>query len=260
MTPSSANRRFAPASGAYQIFMLGLSVYALAAIGYEAIAKPDEDVRRILSHADLLLCTAFLIDFVISFFRAPNRWRYFFTWGWIDLASSIPTISVLRWGRVARIVRVIRLLRAVRATKTISRFVIEKRTQSTFAAAALLSILFVFLGSVAILQIEKAPGANIHGPSDALWWAFETVTSVDYGDRYPVTTEGRLIAALLVVVGTALFGALAGSVAVWFLAPTQEKERREIAELREDIAELRRAIESSRRERSGNDSFPTRTP
>jgi voltage-gated potassium channel len=151
-------------------------------------------------------------------------------------------VSFLRWGRIARIIRVVRLLRAVRATKTISRYVLERRAESTFLAAMLLSILFVFLGSVAILEVEKVPGANIDGPGDALWWAFETVTSVDYGDAYPVTTEGRLLAALLVIIGAALFGALAGSVAVWFLAPSEEKERREIAELREDIEELTRAI------------------
>jgi voltage-gated potassium channel len=235
--------------------MLVLSLYALAAIGYEEIGNPGDDIRQVLSYADFMLCVAFLIDFVISLVKAPNRWRYLSTWGWIDLASSIPTvlipaISALRWGRVARIVRVIRLLRAVRATKTISKFVIEKRAQSTFLAAALLSILFVVLGSIAILQIETAPGGNIHTGGEALWWAFETVTSVDYGDVYPVTTEGRLIAALLVIVGAGLFGALAGSVALWFLAPSQERERKEIAELREDIAELKRVVEASRNDRT----------
>jgi voltage-gated potassium channel len=222
--------------------MLVLSVYALAAIGYEAIAKPGPELRKLLFYTDTALCAAFLIDFVISLVKAPDRRRYFFMWGWIDLASSIPVVSFLRWGRIARIIRVVRLLRAVRATKTISRYVLERRAESTFLAAMLLSILFVFLGSVAILEVEKVPGANIDGPGDALWWAFETVTSVDYGDAYPVTTEGRLLAALLVIIGAALFGALAGSVAVWFLAPSEEKERREIAELREDIEELTRAI------------------
>jgi len=239
-------------SGAYQVFMLVLSVFALAALGYERIANPGEDIRRLLLYADTAFCVAFFIDFLISLGRAPNRRQYFLTWGWIDLASSIPTVFGgfywFRLGRVTRIFRVIRLLRAVRAAKTISMYVIEKRAESTFLAAALLSILFVFLGSVAILELEKAPGANIDGPGDALWWAFETVTSVDYGDQYPVTTEGRLVAALLVVVGTALFGALAGSVAVWFLAPSQERERREIAELRDDIAELKQLLKARQTE------------
>jgi len=239
-------------SGAYQVFMLVLSVFALAAIGFEAIARPGGDIKDLLSYTDTALCVAFFIDFVISHVRAPNRWRYLYTWGWIDLASSIPTVfggsRWLRVGRVARILRVVRLLRAVRATKTITRYVIERRAESTFLAAALLSILFIFLGSVAILQVEKVPGANIGGPGDALWWAFGTVTSADYGDRYPVTTEGRLIAVLLVVVGAALFGALAGSVAMWFLAPSQEREQREISDMRNDIAELKQLLKARKAE------------
>ena len=162
------------------------------------------------------------------------------------MASSIPSgalpIRMLRLGRVARIVRVLRILRGVRATRTVTSFILTKRAQSTFLAAALLSILFVFLGSIAILQIEKVPGANISTPTDALWWAFETVTSVDYGDRYPVTGEGRLVAGLLVIVGAALFGTLAGSAAMWFLAPSQEQEKKEFAELRDEIAELKQLL------------------
>ena len=224
--------------------MLGLCVYALVALAAQAVLTLDAQTRSVLQYADSAICLLVLADFVLCLYRAPNRWRYLYTWGWIDLASSIPVFPQLRWGRVARIVRVVRVLRAVRATKTISKFVLEKRSQSTFLAAALLAVLFVFIASVAILQIENVPGSNIHGPGDAIWWAFETVTSVDYGDRYPVTLAGRLIAAFLIIVGAALFGALAGSVAMWFLAPGEAKERKEIAELRESIEELKRLIET----------------
>jgi voltage-gated potassium channel len=245
---NSSRNQARPTSGAYQVFMMVLCVFALAVLGYDAIGKPDAHTREILVFTDTALCIAFLIDFLVSFFKAPNRWRYFYTWGWMDLASSIPSgalpIRMLRLGRVARIVRVLRILRGVRATRTVTSFILTKRAQSTFLAAALLSILFVFLGSIAILQIEKVPGANISTPTDALWWAFETVTSVDYGDRYPVTGEGRLVAGLLVVVGAALFGTLAGSAAMWFLAPSQQKEQEDIAELRVDIAELKELLKA----------------
>ena len=237
-------------SGAYQVFMLVLCSYALATLGYGVIAKPSAEIKQVLKYSDYFVCAVFLIDFVISFVKAPNRLRYLYTWGWIDLASSIPVVPWLRWGRVARILRVVQLFRTVRATKTITRFVLEKRAQGTFLAAALLSMLSIFLGSVAILQVEKVPGSNIHGPGDAIWWAFTTVTSANYGSHFPVTTEGRLIASLLTLVGAALFGALAGSVAMWFFAPSQEKERREVGDLREDIAELKRMIEASKNNRT----------
>ena len=63
------------------------------------------------------------------------------------------------------------------------------------------------------------PEANIKGPEDAVWWAFVTMTTVGYGDRFPVTTEGRLAGALLMVAGVGLFGTFSGFIASWFLAP-----------------------------------------
>lgn len=228
-------------SGAYQLFMLTLCTYALAAVGYEVIAQPSPEIRQVLTYSDYLVCAVFLIDFVASFVKAPNRLRYMYTWGWIDFVSSIPVVSWLRWGRVARILRVVRLFRTVRATKTITRFVLEKRAQGIFLAASLLAILSLFLGGVGILQLEKAPTSNIRTPEEAIWWAFTAMSSANC-DFSPVTTGGRIVAMVLAIVGAALFGALAGWVVTWFFAPTEEKERREIAELRGDITELKRMI------------------
>ena len=250
MTPSFTNKRFKPSSGAYQLFMLVLCLYALVALAIGAWPTTDAGTKKILSYADTAICVPFFIDFVASFVRSRDRWRYMYTWGWIDLLSSIPVIPFVRWGRVARVVRIFRLLRAVRATKTISSFMLEKRAQSVFAVAALLAILFVFVGSIAILQFETTPTSTIHTPEEAIWWAVETMANVDYGDRRPVTTEGRVVAALLMIVGAGLFGVLAGSVAAWFLGPTQKKEESEIAQMRDEITRLRRAIEDSRSDRS----------
>jgi voltage-gated potassium channel len=77
-----------------------------------------------------------------------------------------------------------------------------------------------------------------------VWWAFATITTVGYGDRYPVSVEGRVIAALLMTAGVGLFGAFSAALAAWFLAPEDEATDREIAALREEIAGLRRMLES----------------
>ncbi len=80
----------------------------------------------------------------------------------------------------------------------------------------------VGLGSVAMLDAEQnAPGANITSFGDALWWACSTVTTVGYGDRYPVTTEGRIIAVALMIVGISLLGAITASVATWMVSQVQ---------------------------------------
>jgi voltage-gated potassium channel len=93
------------------------------------------------------------------------------------------------------------------------------------AGAAIMS---VGLGSIAILDAERnAPGANITSYGDALWWACTTVTTVGYGDRYPVTTEGRMIAVVLMVVGIGLVGAITASVATWMVSHVQQERSRE---------------------------------
>jgi voltage-gated potassium channel len=103
-------------------------------------------------------------------------------------------------------------------------------------------LLLVF-SSIAILQFETTPDANIKGPGDALWWAFVTLTTVGYGDRYPVTMEGRMIAACLMTAGLCLFGAVSGLVAAWFLAPSRQSQETGLGDIRNEIAELRRSIE-----------------
>jgi voltage-gated potassium channel len=96
------------------------------------------------------------------------------------------------------------------------------------------SLLLVVFASVAILQFEQVQGANITTAQDAVWWAVVTLTTVGYGDRYPITGEGRAVATLLMVAGVGLFGTFSGYVASWFLVPGKERQESEVSELRPD--------------------------
>ena len=226
----------------YELFMLSLSTIALGAMATNTFVSINDDSQTILEWSDAFLCVIFFIDFLISFYRSPKRWHYFLTWGWIDLLSSIPTIDILRWGRTVRIFRVFRLLRAVKAAKVVTAFILTKRGESAFLAATLLSILLVTFSSIAILQLEQATDSNIKGPGDAVWWSVVTLTTVGYGDRFPVTAEGRIIGVLLMVAGVGLFGTLSGFIASWFLAPTKKTEQGDIELLRSEISGLREAV------------------
>lgn len=78
--------------------------------------------------------------------------------------------------------------------------------------------LLVFVAALAILDAERGhPDANISTFSDAAWWAMTTITTVDYGDRFPVTGTGRLVAAAIMVAGIAVLGVVTASVAAWFV-------------------------------------------
>lgn len=93
------------------------------------------------------------------------------------------------------------------------------------------------------MQFEVVPESNIRGPDDALWWAFVTMTTVGYGDKYPVTPGGRLLAALLMISGVGLFGTFTGFIASWFLEVEQSEAESGIEALREEVRELKRLIE-----------------
>jgi voltage-gated potassium channel len=97
--------------------------------------------------------------------------------------------------------------------------IVSQRRESAFLASLLLALLLVVSCSIAILQFEIPAGGNIASAEDAIWWAITTLTTVGYGDRYPVTSEGRLVAVFLMVSGVGLFGTVSGLVASWFVSP-----------------------------------------
>ena len=90
----------------YQLFMLALCVYTLVALALEAVLRPAAETRALLQYADKAVCGVFLVDFFLCLYRAEYRCRNLYTWGWLDLASSIPAVDVARWGRAARAARV----------------------------------------------------------------------------------------------------------------------------------------------------------
>ena len=99
----------------------------------------------------------------------------------------------------------------------------EQRAQSALLAVLLFIILLLEFGSMAMVWAEEgAPNANITTGGDAVWWAYVTITTVGYGDQFPVTSAGRFIGVLVMTGGVALFGVLTGFLANTFLSPTKE--------------------------------------
>lgn len=209
--------------GFLNILTLILSVYVLVALVLDTILRFPPEVSRMLTLIDNMICGVFLIDFVYRFQKAENK-LHFMKWGWIDLISSIPTLDFMRAGRALRLVRLLRILRAFRSTRHLVQYVFKNRTQGTLTTAVLIAILMVLFSSIAILQVEDDPASNIKTAEDAIWWSYVTITTVGYGDRYPVTSEGRLIAAVLMTIGVGLFGISTAYLASWFIEQTAKAE------------------------------------
>ena len=184
----------------FNIIILVLSLYVLISLIVTTFFVLSDEVTVLLNYVDNLICIIFLVDFAKRFKKANNK-LVFMKWGWIDLISSIPYIDFLRAGRVLRLIRLIRVFRAFKATKLIFEHINRNKKQTALTSVALISFLMVIFSSIAILQFEKDINSNIRTAEDAIWWSYVTITTVGYGDKFPITTEGRIIGAVLMTMG-----------------------------------------------------------
>ena len=200
----------------FNIIILVLSLYVLISLIVTTFFVLSDEVTVLLNYVDNVICIIFLVDFAIRFKKANNK-LVFMKWGWIDLISSIPYIDFLRAGRVLRLIRLIRVFRAFKATKLIFEHINRNKKQSALTSVALISFLMVIFSSIAILQFEKDVNSNIKTAEDAIWWSYVTITTVGYGDKFPITTEGRVIGAVLMTMGVGIFGTFTALVSSWFI-------------------------------------------
>jgi voltage-gated potassium channel len=231
-----------------------LSGYVLLQLLIEAILPLSADTKAIMGYADHFVCGVFLLDFIARFRAAPSKIR-FMRWGWIDLASSIPVGNWLLLGRFARVLRLVRVLRALRSMQRLVRVLLKNRIPNTFLALTTVAVLLIATCGAAMLALERdAKDANITSVPDALWWATSTVTTVGYGDRFPVTGEGRVVAVVLMVAGVGLFGTLSGTIAASMMGPKPEEAEtaqllREMKVLRAELAELKATLNAGEEKR-----------
>ncbi len=137
--------------------------------------------------------------------------------------SSIPMIDELRGGRLIRLIRLIRIIKAFNSTTLLINHLYRNRINGTLVSTTLLSIVLIIFSSIAILVIENDPNSNISTAEDAIWWTFCTISTVGYGDKYPVTTEGRILAIILMTYGVALLGIITAFVTSFFISPENKQ-------------------------------------
>jgi voltage-gated potassium channel len=226
--------------GLLEVLTLIFSVYVLIALFIQATVKLSPDAVDILRWMDWFVCAVFLADFFVRFHRATSK-PQFLKWGWIDFVSSLP-VNIFQVGRVVRIIRVFRILRAFRSMKNLLTFFLAHRKFTSFAAVAASSLCVMVFSAIAILNVEDSPNANIKNTSDAFWWAYVTMTTVGYGDKYPLTTEGRIIACVLMTAGAGLFATLTGLIASTFLQSRSQES--ELKQLTEEVRTLSQKIDA----------------
>ncbi len=209
---------------AYEIFIGALSILSIVNLLLVYLVAGDSALELVLWVMNALFSAIFLGDFLYRIFTAPSAMHYFFRgFGWADLLASLP-FPQFKILRLFRLLRVFRLLREL-GPRTVWTTLIHDRANSALMTLLLMGILVLQFGSISILYVEEdAEGANITSASDALWYTVVTISTVGYGDQYPVTNAGRLIGTLIIVVGVGIFGTFTGYLANLFLGPRKAAE------------------------------------
>ncbi|MCH2182562.1 MAG: ion transporter [Mariniblastus sp.] len=193
----------------YDLFISVIAICSIALLLWQMFFQPQGETRRLLELVDYFFCFLFFTDYIRCIFRAENRLKYIFTWGILDLASSIPALPALRFLRIARLVRVLMVIRSFRI---LTKVVVEDSIASTVTVTTLIGCLIIVGSCIGVLHYEQqSPHANLTNAEDVAWWAVVTTSTVGYGDFYPVTNGGRLFAVLIMCVGIGLFATFAGA-------------------------------------------------
>ncbi|KMV29969.1 capsular biosynthesis protein [Photobacterium swingsii] len=206
------------------LMSLVLSIISLAIVTSLIFIPKADDVYTLLFGIDTFICLFFWFQLLTDLFRSKHKWAYLKV-HWIDFVASLPIIEQVRF---ARVIQVFRVMRLIRSSNQILHYIRSNRREATVASIFLLLTLLVTVGSALMLMIEgDIPESNIHDASDALWWVFVTISTVGYGDHYPVTTLGKILAAAIIVCGVGLFGMVAGLVSSMISDPGKLKHEKE---------------------------------
>jgi len=227
----------------YDLFILALTLMSLLVMVLFFIPWISPAGREVAYFLDTFISLIFMADFFRSLIKAPRKLEYL-KWGWMDFLGSLPAWPIFRLFRIWRLLRAARILHHT-GVKELWHSFVSRRAESSLLLTVLLAIMVLGFSSLAILEVEQlSPEANIVSAQDAIWWSLVSVTTVGYGDRFPVTVSGRLVAVLLMTAGIGLFGIITSYLSSLFIAPVDDNgEDNEVAQLRAELAEIKQLLQ-----------------
>lgn len=216
---------------------MGALALIWVALGF-LIDEIGSGVRADLELAELALTGIFILEFSSRLLAAHDRAQYV-RGHWIDALALVPPIRALR------VLRLLRLLRLVRSFAGFYRAAMHfqglaRHRGFAWLLVSWLSVMVVC--SAFVYQAEHGVNKLMSSPFDALWWGVTTLTTVGYGDTYPVTQDGRLGAMVLMLLGIGLFSAITATITSYFISqetPARDRGDRVVERLQR-LADLRR--------------------
>jgi voltage-gated potassium channel len=190
-----------------------VAVVFLVLYSVEVLFQPHGREAHIVWLASWLVWGFFVVDYIVRLALAPERPRWFVRHLFDLLIVALPMMRPLR---LLRFVVLVGALQKAVGDAVRGRILIYTMTGT---------LLLIYVASLAVLDAERdRPGTNINSFGNAVWWAVTTVTTVGYGDLYPVTITGRVVAALLMIGGISLIGVVTASIASWIVQRVAETD------------------------------------
>lgn len=188
-------------------FLTGLAILFLFTFSYPALVEEiPTRTQNILDNIQWLCWFVFALDLIYGLIKAENI-KIYLKHHPLEIASVILPF-----------LRPLRLLRVISFGGLVIQKVAIGRQFTITLKASITAVFVAYVSAVQITIVERsAEGSNIKNFGDGLWWAITTVTTVGYGDRFPITTEGKALAVLLMIMGISLVGVITASFASWFV-------------------------------------------
>lgn len=217
VTPSRKNLLDTPLA---TWLIVALILYSVVCFSIETLPDLGEPTRRFLKWSELVVVVVFTAEYLYRLVLAEQRLRFVFSLhGLIDLLAIMPfylsfgaDLRTLRLLRLLRLLRVLKLIRYSRALQRFGQALYSAREELLVFLSATLVLLY--LAAFGIYHFEHAAQPDKYRSIfDALWWAVSTVTTVGYGDIYPITVGGRVFTFGILLLGLGLVAVPAGIIA-----------------------------------------------
>ncbi len=208
-----------------------LILYSVFCFSLETLPNLSVDTRLFLKYSEIAVVVIFTCEYIIRILLSPNRLRFIFSfYGLVDLIAILPFYLAfaidLRSFRLIRLLRLIRVLKIARYNSALQRFskalFLAKEELAIFTG---LSLILLYLSAVGIYHFEHAAQPEVFKSIfDSLWWSVATLTTVGYGDIYPITIGGRFFTFIILMIGLGLVAVPTGIVASALSAVRRQSE------------------------------------
>ncbi len=204
----------------FALFIQSLIILSLVTFSIETLPDISKGTRDFLAVTEIIIVLIFTIEYILRIVAAEKKFSFIFSfYGLIDLAAIAPfyfaTGLDLRSVRVFRLIRLVRILKLFRYSAAIRRFRVALAiAKEELILFSVVTLMLLFLSAVGIYYCENEAQPEVfRSIFDALWWSVATLTTVGYGDIYPVTVAGKLFSFFVLMIGLGIIAVPTGLVA-----------------------------------------------